>query len=109
MTPQLKLEETLALVKTLGWFVEEHMMIEVTHLNRPDFFGWGTLMKLMEKIKATPVISAVFISTYRLTAPQRINLEELLGVPIFDRYSIVLQIFHRHARTAEAKLQVVPF
>jgi 50S ribosomal subunit-associated GTPase HflX len=28
------------------------------------------------------------------------------GVPIFDRYSVVLQIFKDRARTREAKLQV---
>ena len=51
-------------------------------------------------------ISAVFVSTYRLTSKQRNIMEEILEKPVLDRYNIVLQIFKRHARTREAKLQV---
>ena len=51
-------------------------------------------------------ISAVFVSTYRLTSKQRSIMEEILEKPVLDRYNIVLQIFKRHARTREAKLQV---
>lgn len=34
------------------------------------------------------------------------ELEVAYGVPIFDRYSVVLRIFKERARTHEAKLQV---
>ena len=34
------------------------------------------------------------------------KLQESFGVPVLDRYNVVLQIFHRHSRTKEAKLQV---
>jgi len=46
------------------------------------------------------------VSTYRLSGTQRVELERELGIPVLDRYNVVLQIFHRHARTKEAKLQV---
>lgn len=48
----------------------------------------------------------MFISTYRLHMTQRAILEQRFGCPVFDRYNVVLQIFQRHARTKEAKLQV---
>lgn len=34
------------------------------------------------------------------------ELEKAFGLPIYDRYSIVLQIFKERAKTYEAKLQV---
>ena len=52
-------------------------------------------------------VSAIFVSTYRLSSKQRGIMEEVLEKPVLDRYNIVLQIFKRHARTREARLQVV--
>lgn len=34
------------------------------------------------------------------------NLERACGVPVLDRTGIIIEIFHRHARSREAKLQV---
>ena len=34
------------------------------------------------------------------------TLQESFGVPVLDRYNVVLQIFQKHSRTKEAKLQV---
>jgi GTP-binding protein HflX len=34
------------------------------------------------------------------------NLERATGVPVLDRTGIIIEIFHRHARSREAKLQV---
>ena len=50
-------------------------------------------------------VSAVFLSTFRLTSRQRLEIEQALGKPVLDRYNIVLQIFKRHAKSKEAKLQ----
>ena len=59
-----------------------------------------------EKIDKTPkFISAVFVSTFRLPSNQRLQMEEILEKPVLDRYNVVLQIFKRHAKSSEAKLQ----
>ena len=50
-------------------------------------------------------VSAVFVSTFRLSSRQRLQLEKEIGKPVLDRYNIVLQIFKRHANSKEAKLQ----
>jgi 50S ribosomal subunit-associated GTPase HflX len=34
------------------------------------------------------------------------ELEEAFGVPVYDRYMVVIQIFREHAVTKEAKLQI---
>jgi 50S ribosomal subunit-associated GTPase HflX len=37
---------------------------------------------------------------------QNSELEDVFGVPVYDRYMIVIQIFQEHAVTKEAKLQI---
>ena len=41
-----------------------------------------------------------------LTARQERNLEELVGLPVVDRTTVILDIFAAHAGSAEGKLQV---
>ena len=41
-----------------------------------------------------------------LTPSQLRNVENQLGVEVFDRTGIIIEIFSRHARTRTAKLQV---
>jgi GTPase len=41
-----------------------------------------------------------------ITPSQARNLERASGVPVLDRTGVIIEIFHRHARTREAKLQV---
>ena len=38
--------------------------------------------------------------------PNLLILQKSFGVPVIDRYNVVLQIFQKHSRTKEAKLQV---
>lgn len=51
-------------------------------------------------------VSAVFVSVSKLTQPQKILLESVFGVPVMDRFSIVIQILSAHATSREAKLQI---
>ncbi|KAJ6634200.1 putative GTP-binding protein 6, partial [Pseudolycoriella hygida] len=51
-------------------------------------------------------ITCVFVSKSTLTLNQKQNLESSFGVPVIDRYSIVIQIMRLHATSMEAKLQV---
>ena len=64
--------------------------------------------ELKDRLAKTPssYISAVFVSTFRLSGRQRLQMEEILGKTVLDRYNVVLQIFKRHAKSREAKLQV---
>ncbi len=41
-----------------------------------------------------------------LSPSQARNLERATGVPVLDRTGIIVEIFHRHAKSREAKLQV---
>lgn len=106
-TPELQLDEAVALIKTLpSWKVVETRIVPLLSFDRPTIFGKGTLESLQQSIVNNKDISCVFVSINMLNSEQHKSLEDLFKVPIFDRYSIVVQIFKLHATTKEAKLQV---
>jgi len=55
--------------------------------------------------KPAPRAKVVLVD-HDLTPTQQRNLERATGVDVLDRTSVILEIFHRHARTREARLQV---
>ncbi|XP_015111292.1 putative GTP-binding protein 6 [Diachasma alloeum] len=106
-TADLQLQEAVALIETLNnWSVVEAMRIGLMSLKKNSLFGKGNLEMLRDKVRKDPNITAVFISINLLRHVQVTELQSLFGVPVYDRYSIVIQIFREHAKTTEAKLQV---
>uniref|UniRef100_A0A1B6KK63 Hflx-type G domain-containing protein n=1 Tax=Graphocephala atropunctata TaxID=36148 RepID=A0A1B6KK63_9HEMI len=106
-TPELQLDEAVALIKTLPqWNVVSTRIISMMSFNKPKIFGTGNLEALTELITKNKNITAVFISLNMLTPQQHRALEETFKVPVFDRYTIVVQIFKLHAVTKAAKIQV---
>lgn len=63
--------------------------------------GIGTSGRL-----ANAPLATVVLVDHDLSPTQQGNLEKVTGVGVLDRTSIILEIFHRHARTREARLQV---
>src|SRR5215207_3463647 len=56
---------------------------------------------------AKPTAKAkVVLVDHDLAPTQQRNLERATGVDVLDRTSVILEIFHRHAKTREARLQV---
>jgi GTP-binding protein HflX len=56
-----------------------------------------------EDSRKRPALIAV---DHELTPSQARNLERAAGVPVLDRTGVIVEIFHRHARSREARLQV---
>jgi len=105
------MSETLGLVKTLGWKVVDAIILTIQSDDQNKIIGTGQLEKIRDTItelesKTGYYISSVFVSTYKMSAKNRVLTEEILGKPVIDRYSVILQIFQKHAQTHEAKLQV---
>src|SRR5580698_3252857 len=50
--------------------------------------------------------ASIVIVDHELSPSQSHNLELATGVDVVDRTSVILEIFHRHAKTREARLQV---
>ncbi|GFT91808.1 putative GTP-binding protein 6 [Nephila pilipes] len=104
---ELKLEEAISLINTLSdWTVVKKLVMPVAHMKSSLLFGKGNLEKLREILQSNPSITSIFIGIDILTALQNTELEKYFKVQVFDRYQIILQIFHAHAHTSEAKLQL---
>ncbi|XP_077920846.1 putative GTP-binding protein 6 isoform X2 [Halichoerus grypus] len=98
--------EAEALVHTLdGWSVADRMVVPTKTPDGKLIFGRGTLENLTEKIRGSPEITAVFLNVERLATPTK-DLEATWGVPVLDRFTVVLHIFRCNARSREARLQV---
>lgn len=50
--------------------------------------------------------ATVVLVDHELTPSQARNLERATGAEVMDRTAVILEIFHRHARSREARLQV---
>ncbi|HTL38168.1 MAG TPA: GTPase HflX [Kofleriaceae bacterium] len=59
-----------------------------------------------ETTEAPAQKAKVVLIDHDLTPTQQTNLEKATGVDVLDRTSVILEIFHRHAKTREARLQV---
>src|SRR6202142_192800 len=53
-----------------------------------------------------PSKPTVVVVDHEITPSQARNLERATGAQVLDRTSVIVEIFHRHARSREARLQV---
>lgn len=105
-TPELLLDEAVALVETLPGFKVRHKeVVPMRSIDKKAVFGPGQLERLHTKVKQVRA-SVVFTSLDILKRAQIVQLEESLGCKVLDRYSTVLSIFRLRAKTTEARLQV---
>ncbi|XP_037922376.1 putative GTP-binding protein 6 [Hermetia illucens] len=109
--PDLQLQEAIALVNSLpNWSVEESLKVPLESLGKKALFGSGKLQELKDlvrKIRSSGrKLTSIFISKGTLSFAQKQFLEYEFGLPVMDRYSVVIQILRLHATSAEAKLQV---
>lgn len=98
------LDELAFLAETAG---ADTRMVFVQKLQKPDrvtFVGSGKLMEISEYIQAEEIDLAIFDD--ELSPSQFRNIEKILGVKVLDRSNLILDIFARRAKTAQAKTQV---
>ena len=79
----------------------------IQHLPSPSkvfYIGKGKVEDLRLQRDETGYNLVIFDD--ELTPSQQYNLEEALGVRVIDRVTLILDVFARHARTSEGKLQI---
>jgi GTP-binding protein HflX len=77
------------------------------HLTRPvaaTYIGSGKVLELKELVQS--VGADVALANMDLSPAQARNLTKKLGVPVVDRSELIMDIFARRARTAQAQVQV---
>lgn len=102
-----RMQELEELVRTYGGVA---VVKTIQRRARPDyrtFIGKGKVDEILEQGKT---LGADLLIINEILKPQQLfNLEEALRpakIRVWDRIDLILQIFEKHARTAEAKLEI---
>ena len=98
------LAELAFLAETAGANTEK---VFFQKLPRPDsrtFVGKGKLEEIRTYVQAKGINLVIFDD--ELSGSQIINIEKVLGAKTIDRSDLILDIFARRAKTAQAKVQV---
>ena len=97
------LAELGQLAESVGAKVLDHITQKI---ERPTstYLGKGKLEALVDLTKNLSCTVAIFDD--ELTPAQQRSLEDILKIKVIDRTALILDVFSRHARTYEGKLQV---
>ncbi|MGJ1326849.1 MULTISPECIES: GTPase HflX [Sphingobacterium] len=98
------LEELEFLVQTAGGETKGMFTQKLGFPDRSTFVGSGKLEEIKAYVEAEEIDIVVFDD--ELSPSQLRNIEKELKRKILDRSNLILDIFARHAKTAQAKTQV---
>jgi GTP-binding protein HflX len=99
------LQELRQLIATLGWDIVGTLTQKMQAPTAASLIGSGKLEELSKLVKVPRKAESV-VFDHELTPTQVRNIREATGAEVYDRPAIILEIFHRHASTKEAQLQV---
>jgi GTP-binding protein HflX len=98
------LDELAFLAETAGAKTVKRFTQRLPHPDSRTFIGSGKLEEIKKYINDRDIDIIIFDD--ELTGSQISNIEKTLGVKTIDRSDLILDIFARSARTAQAKVQV---
>jgi GTPase len=98
------LEELAQLAATAGAEVVGRMVQGRNRVDITTYIGEGKVQELKQLCEEWAVNLVIFDDD--LSPAQGKNLEKLLNVRVIDRSELILDIFARHAKTQQAKIQV---
>lgn len=98
------LDELAFLADTAGAVTVRTFLQKLEYPNPRTYVGKGKLDEIRAYIEDNDIGMAIFDDD--LTSKQVVNIERELKVKILDRTSLILDIFAKRARTANAKTQV---
>lgn len=99
-----ELKELTSLCEACNIEIVEEVTQNLDEQNIKSYIGKGKLEELKIAINATD--ADVIICNDELSPAQISNLQDILGILVFDRTYVILEIFKRRAKTREAILQV---
>jgi GTP-binding protein HflX len=98
------LTELRQLAKTLGFQVVARFTQKRARFDSAAYFGTGKREELRELVRNEP--ADIILVDHEISPSQTFNLEKELGCEVMDRTMVILEIFHRHARSRAARAQV---
>jgi len=100
---EASLAELRRLAKTLGFEVIETVTQKRAGFDSAGYFGLGKRKELSEVVKQG---ADIILIDHEISPSQAHNLEKEAGCEVMDRTMVILEIFHRHARSRAARAQV---
>ena len=98
------LDELAFLAETAGAVTVKKFMQKLPHPDSRTFVGKGKLQEIKEYVAGREIDLVIFDD--ELTGAQIMNIEKEVGAKTIDRSDLILDIFARRAKTAQAKAQV---
>ena len=100
------LDELGRLAETLGLHVGGRVVQRRGSIDAAAYLGSGKLTELSELVKSVDEPTVVLLD-HEVSPSQSRNVQKETGAhSVLDRTALILEIFHRHARSRQAKLQV---
>lgn len=98
------MEEMISLIEACDMEVAAWTSQSLAHPDNATYIGKGKAYELADLVKEQEAEFCIFEDN--LSPSQMKNLQEIVGVPVWDRTNLILEIFSRRAKTREARLQV---
>lgn len=103
-TPKERSDELGELARSAGAKVVRREIVRRHEISPAHYIGEGKAEEISALCKAENINLVIFNND--LTGTQQKNLEEMLGTKTIDRTQLILDIFAKHARSNEGKIQV---
>jgi GTP-binding protein HflX len=104
------LDELFRLARTLGLDVIDRHLQKRSHFDAATYLGPGKVELLNGLLAADrevhPGCAQFVLVDHEISPSQARQLGKATGAEVMDRTAVILEIFHRHARSREAKAQV---
>lgn len=102
--PDRELAELRELARSAGFEPASSLWSRRRQLDPAFYIGSGKVAELKDLVQHDSAACVLFDNA--LSPVQQRNLEKELGVSVWDRTALILEIFARRARSGEGKLQV---
>src|SRR3990172_6427746 len=101
---EASLAELRQLAKTLGFEIAGTFTQKRAGFDPAAYFGRGKREEL--RLLREQAAADVLLVDHEISPSQAFNLEKEVGCEVMDRTMVILEIFHRHARSRAARAQV---
>ncbi len=98
------LDELAFLAETAGAITVKKFTQKLAHPDSKTYIGKGKLEEIKHYVEGKDIKVVIFDD--ELSGAQLSNIEKVIGVKTIDRSDLILDIFARRAKTAQAKAQV---